>query len=128
MEDKNRRVEASTTSKLSVQLRHHPEAHLLLLLMLTDSMDQMFKFRQMLDRQLLRYRKVLGPSSDDDNWLLCGYFGSVVLTGDYEARLIGEDAFYEEVDHVRVDMFLWACLQTHHVLQSYIDLEFIANP
>jgi hypothetical protein len=105
VEDEIRRVEASTTLKMFVQLRNRPEAHRLFLLMLMESVNQMRKFQQMLDGQLLRYRKVLGPSSDDDNWLLCGNFGSAVLTGAYMARLIGADEFSDEVDHVRVAMF-----------------------
>jgi hypothetical protein len=128
VEDEIRRVEASTTSKMSVQLRNCPEAHRLFLLMLTESVNQMFKFHQMLDGQLLRYREVLGPSSDDDNWILCGNCGSAVLTGAYKARLIGENTFLDEFDHVRVVMILGACSQTHHVLQGYIYLEFIAHP
>jgi hypothetical protein len=70
---------------MSVQLRSRPEAHRLFFLILTDCVNQMFKFHQMLDEQFLRYRQVLGPSSDDDNWLLCGKFGSAVLTGAYKA-------------------------------------------
>jgi hypothetical protein len=128
VEDEIRRVEASTTTKMSVQLRSRPEAHRLFLLMLTDSVNQMFKFHKMLDSQLLCYREVLGPSSDYDNWLLCGNFGSAVLTGAYNARLIGADAFSDEVEHVRVAMFMWACLQTHRVMQYYIELEFISHP
>jgi hypothetical protein len=54
VEDKIRRVEASTTSKMSVQLRNRPEAHRLCLLMLTESVNQTFKFHQMLDGQFLR--------------------------------------------------------------------------
>jgi hypothetical protein len=69
----------------------------------------------------------LVASSDDDNWLLCGNFGYTVFTAAYKARLIGPDAFYDEVDHVRVAMFIWACLQTHLVLQSYIDLEYMSH-
>jgi hypothetical protein len=80
----------------------------------------MFKFHQMLDGQFLRYREDLGPSSGDDNWLLCENFGSAVLTGAYKARLIVADAFSDEVDHMRLAMFLWACLQMHCVLQSYM--------
>jgi hypothetical protein len=70
--------------------------------MLTESVNQMCKFHQMVDGQFLRYRGVLGTSSDDDNWLLCGYFGSAVLTGAYKACLIGLDAFLDKVDHVFV--------------------------
>jgi hypothetical protein len=128
VEDNLKRVDASTTTKMSVQLRSRPEAHRLFLLILTDSVNHMFKFHQMLDGQFLRYREVLAPSSDDDNWLLCGNFGSTVLNGAYKARLIGADAFYDEVDHVRGTMFLWACLQTHRVMQSYIELDFISHP
>jgi hypothetical protein len=104
VEDESRRVEASTTTKLAVQLRSRPEARRLFLLMLTDSVNHMFKFHQMLDSQFLRYHEILGPSSDDDNGLLCGNFGSAVLTGAYKARLIGADAFSDEVDHVCVAM------------------------
>jgi hypothetical protein len=75
VEDEIRRVEASTTTNMAVQLRSRPEAYRLFLLMLADLVNQMFKFHQMLDGQFLRYRDVLGPSSDDDNWLLCGNFG-----------------------------------------------------
>jgi hypothetical protein len=128
VEEEKRRVEASTTSKMSVQLQNRPEAHRLFLLMLTESVNQIRKFDQMLDGQFLRYHEVLCPSSDDDNWLLCGNFGSAVLTGAYKARLIGSDAFSDEVVHVCVSMFLWACLQRHRVLQDYIDLEFIDHP
>jgi hypothetical protein len=128
VEDEIRRVEASTTSKMLVQLQNRPEAHRLCLLMLTESVNQMCNFHQMLDGKFLSYREVLGPSSDDDNWPLCGNFGSAVLTGAHKARLIGADAFSDEVDHVRVAMFLWACLQTHRALQGCIDLEFIAHP
>jgi hypothetical protein len=46
----------------------------------------------------------------------------------YKARLIGADAFSDEVDYVCVAMLLWACLKTHRILQGYIDLEFIAHP
>jgi hypothetical protein len=109
VEDEIRIFEASTTTKMSVQLRSRPEAHRLFLLMLTDSVNQMFKFHHMLDGQFLREHDVLEPSSDDDNWLLCGNFGSAVLTGTYKARLIGADAS-DEVDHVRVAMFMWECL------------------
>jgi hypothetical protein len=82
----------------------------------------------MLDRQILRYREALGASSDDDNWFLCGNFGTAVLTGAYNARLIGADDFSDEVGHVRIVMFMWACLKTHLVMQAYTDLEFIAHP
>jgi hypothetical protein len=85
---------------MPVQLRNCPEAHRLFLLMLTESVSQMCKFHEILDGQLLRYSEVLGPSSDDDNWILCGNFGSAVLTGAYKARLIGADKFSDEVDHV----------------------------
>jgi hypothetical protein len=129
VEDEIRRVETLSTSKMSVQLQNRPEAHrLFLLITLTESVNQMRKFHQIMDGQFLRYREVLGRSSDDDNWILCGNFGSALLTGAYKARLIGADAFSDEVDHVRVALFLWAFLQTHPVLQDKVDIEFIAHP
>jgi hypothetical protein len=54
--------------------------------MLTDSVNQMFTFHQMLDGKFLRYREVLGASSDNDNWLLCRNFVSAVLTGAYKLQ------------------------------------------
>jgi hypothetical protein len=112
---------------MSVQLRHRPDVHRLFLLMLTDSVNQMFKSHQMLYEQFRRYREVLGSSPDDDNLLLCGNFGAVVLVGAYKARLIGVDVFSDGVDHVCETIFMWACLQTRRVLQALIDLEFIAH-
>jgi hypothetical protein len=53
VEDEIRRVKASTTTKMSVQLRSRPEAHRLFLLMLTYLVNHMFKFHQMSDGQLL---------------------------------------------------------------------------
>jgi hypothetical protein len=104
------------------------DAHRLFLLMPTDSVNKMFKFYQILDGQFLRYRRVLGASGGDYNWLLCGNFVSAVLTGAYKAHLIGDVAFSDELDHVRVEMFMWAYFQTHRVMQICIDLEFIAHP
>jgi hypothetical protein len=59
-------------------------------------------------------------------WYILGDL--VLLCGVYKARLIGADAFSDEVDHVRVAMFMWACLQTHRVMQSYIELVLISHP
>jgi hypothetical protein len=42
-------------------------------------------------------------------------------------RLIGMDAF-SQTGHTRCAMYLWAALQTHRVLQGYIELDFIAHP
>jgi uncharacterized protein YjaG (DUF416 family) len=44
----------------------------------------------------------------------------------WRARLVGSDAFSES-GHVRCAMYLWAALQTHIVLQGYIELNFIAH-
>jgi hypothetical protein len=68
-EDEIRRVEASTSTKMSVQLRARPDAQRLFLLTLNDSVNQMFKFHQKLDGHIMRYREVLGASSDDGNWI-----------------------------------------------------------
>jgi hypothetical protein len=50
-----------------------------------------------------------------------------VFTGTWRARLIGADAF-KETGHTRCAMYLWAALQTHRVLQGYIELGFIPHP
>jgi hypothetical protein len=70
--------------------------------MLTDVVNRMLKFDQMMDGKFLR------SSSDDDKWLVCGKFGSAVLTGAYKAHLIGADSFSDEVDHIDVVMYMWA--------------------
>jgi hypothetical protein len=41
--------------------------------------------------------------------------------------MIGADAFSETV-HARCTLYLWTALQTHIVIQEYVELDFIANP
>jgi hypothetical protein len=55
------------------------------------------------------------------------HFAEAVLPGTWRARRIGSDVF-SETGHTRVAMYLWAALQTHRVLQGYIELDFIAQP
>jgi hypothetical protein len=50
-----------------------------------------------------------------------------VFDGTWRARLIGADVF-KETGHTGCAMYLWAALQTHRVLQGYIELGFIAHP
>jgi hypothetical protein len=45
----------------------------------------------------------------------------------WRSRLIGSDAF-SDTGHTRVAMYFWAALQSHRVLQGYIELDFIAHP
>jgi hypothetical protein len=69
----------------------------------------------------------LGTGCDDGNWILASQFAEAVFAGTWRARLIGADAF-KETGHTRCAIYLWAALQTHRVLQGYIDLGFIAHP
>jgi hypothetical protein len=76
--------------------------------------------------QFLRYRTVLGVVCDEGNWILSCQFTEAVIAGTWRARLIESDSFSES-SHVRCDMYLWAALQTHRVLQGYIEHNFIAH-
>jgi hypothetical protein len=58
--------------------------------------------------------------------MLSSQFAEAVFSETWKAILIGSDAFGETV-HTRVAIYLWAVLQTHRVLQYYIELDFIAH-
>jgi hypothetical protein len=81
----------------------------------------------MMDCQFLRYGTVLGVACNEGNWILSCQFAEAVFAGTWRARLIGSDAFSESC-HVQCAMYMWAALQTHRVLQGYIELNFIAHP
>jgi hypothetical protein len=70
---------------------------------------------------------VLGIACDERNLILSCQFAEAVFAGTWSARLVGSDAFSES-GHVRCAMYLWAALQTHIVLQEYIEINFIAHP
>jgi hypothetical protein len=88
--------------------------------------QQLLKLHRVMDCQFLRYSTVLGIACDKGNWILSCQFAEAVFDGTWRARLIGSDAFSES-GHVRCAMYLWAALQTHRVLQGYIELNFIAH-
>jgi hypothetical protein len=58
---------------------------------------------------------------------LASKFSEAVFAGTRRARFIGAGAF-KETGHTRCAIYLWAALQRHMVLQSYIALGFIAHP
>jgi hypothetical protein len=70
---------------------------------------------------------VLVVACDEGNWILSCQFAEGVFAGTWRARMIGSDAFSES-GHVRCAMYLWAALQTHIVIQGYIELNFFAHP
>jgi hypothetical protein len=63
---------------------------------------------------------------DDGNWILASQFAEAAFDGTWRAIFIGVDAF-KETGHTRWSMYLWAALQTHRVLQGYIELGFVAH-
>jgi hypothetical protein len=63
----------------------------------------------------------------ESNWILSSQFSEAVFAGTWRAILIGSDDF-SETGHTRCAMYFWAALQTHRVLQGYIELDFIAHP
>jgi hypothetical protein len=69
----------------------------------------------------------LETGCDDGNWILASQFAGAVFAGTWRARLSGDDAF-KETGHTRCAIYLWAALQTHRILQGYIELGFIAHP
>jgi general stress protein CsbA len=76
--------------------------------------------------QSQRYRQVLGVGRDKSNWILSSQIAEAVFAGTWRSILIGCVAF-SETCHTRVAMYLWNALQTHRVLQGYIELDFIAH-
>jgi hypothetical protein len=69
----------------------------------------------------------LGATCDEINLSLSNHFDEAVFAGTLRTRLIGSDSF-NETGHTRCAVYLWAALQTHIILQGYIELEFIAHP
>jgi hypothetical protein len=120
-------LESSISKQMMVHLAHKGTAHRIFLTLLTESVQQLLKVHRMMDCQFLRYRTVLVVACDEGNWILSCQFAEAVFAGTWRARLIGLDAFSES-GHVRCAMYLWAALQTHRVLQGYIELNFIAHP
>jgi hypothetical protein len=93
-------------------------AHRIFLTLLRDSVQHMLKFHWMMDGMFLHYCTVLTASCDEGNWILSGQFAETVFAGTCRARLI----------HTRCTMQLWAALETHRILQGYMELYFIAHP
>jgi hypothetical protein len=120
-------LEASLSKIMSVHMPHKVEAHRIFLTLLMDSAQQVFSLHRMMDAHFQRYRGVLGTGCDEINWILSSQFAEAVFSGTWRARLIGADTF-SEIGHTRFAMYLWAALQTHRVLQGYIELDFIAHP
>jgi hypothetical protein len=111
---------------MSVHMTHKVAARWIFLTLLFDSVQQMLKPHRMMDIQFQRYQQVLGVGCDESNWIFSSQFAEAVFAGTWWARLIGSDAF-SETGHTIVAMYLWAALQTHRVLQGYIELDVIAR-
>jgi hypothetical protein len=127
VEEGVRALEYSLSRSMSVHITHKVEAHRIFLTLLTDSVQHMLKLHRMMEAQFLRYRSVLGTGCDDGYCIFASRFAEAVFAGTWRARLIGADAF-KETGHNMCTMYLWAALQTHMVLQGYIELGFIAHP
>jgi hypothetical protein len=127
IEEVARTLEATMSKRMLVHLGHKHNAHPIFLTLLTDSVQQMLKLHRMMDSQFLRYQTVLGTACDEGNWILISQFAEALFTGTWRARFIGADAF-GETRHNHCASYLWADLQTHRVLQGYIELGFIAHP
>jgi hypothetical protein len=120
-------LESSISKQMMVHLAHKGTAHRIFLTLLAEYVQQLLKLHRMMDCQFLRCLTALGVACDEGNWILSCQFAKSVFAGTWRARLIGSDAFSES-GHVRCAMYLWEALQTHRVLQGYIELNFIAHP
>jgi hypothetical protein len=121
-------LETMMIHRMGANFVHKPVAQRIFHTLLMDSVHQMLKLHRMMDRQFLRYRTVLGTGCDEGNWIISGhFFVEGVFSGTWRARLIGADAF-SKTGHTRCALYLRAALQTHRVLQGYIELNFIAHP
>jgi hypothetical protein len=54
-------------------------------------------------------------------------FAEAVFASTRRAQLIGADAF-DKTGHTHCAAYLWTALETHRVLQDYIELGFTAHP
>jgi hypothetical protein len=108
-------------------MTHKAAAGRIFITLLTDSVQQMLKLNLMMDAQFQLYQQVLGVSRDDSNWILSSQFAESVFAVTCRAILIGSDDF-SDTGYTRVAMYLWDALQTHSVMQGYIELDFIARP
>jgi hypothetical protein len=79
----------------------------------------------MIEAQFLRCRSVLGAGCDEGNWILASQFVEAVFAGTW--RVIWAGGF-KETGHNQCAMYLWAALQTHIVLQGYIEVGVISHP
>jgi hypothetical protein len=120
-------LETSISKQMMVHLAHKGAAHQNFLTLLAESVQQLLKLHRMKDCQFLRYPTVLGIACDEGNWILSCQFAEAVFSGTWRARLIGSESF-SEYGHVRCAMYMGAVLQTHRVLQGYIELNFISHP
>jgi hypothetical protein len=127
VEKSSQALESSISKQMMVHLVHKGTAHRIFLTLLTESVQQLLKLHRMMDYQFLRYRTVLGVACDEGNWILNYQFAEAVFAGTWRSRLIGSDAI-SKYGHVRCAMYLWAALQTHRVLQGYIEINCIAHP
>jgi hypothetical protein len=127
VEEGVRALESSLSRSMSFHMTHKAEAHRIFLTLLTDLVQHMLKLDRMMEAQFFRYHSVLGTGCDDGNWVLASQFTEAVFAGTWRARFIGADTF-KETGNTRCAMYLWAALQTHIILQGYIELGFIAHP
>jgi hypothetical protein len=109
-----------------VNLGNKHNAHRIFLTLLTDSVQQMLKLHSMMESQFLRYHTILGTTCDGGNWIISSHFAEFVFAGTWRARLIGVDAF-SETGHTHCAVYLWVALQTHMVIQNYIELGFTTH-
>jgi hypothetical protein len=127
VEEGGRALEASTAKRISVHMTHKVAARRIFLTLLTDSVQQMLKIQRTMEAQFQRYRQVLRVGCDESNWILSSQFAEAVFAGTWRAVLSGYDAF-SEMGHTIVTVYMWAALQTHRVLQGYIELDVTAHP
>jgi hypothetical protein len=115
VEDGVKALESSLLRRVNVNTTQKLEAHRIFLTLLRDSVQHMLKLHRMMDGQFMRYRNILGASSDESHWNFRNHFAETVFAGTWRAILTGSDDF-SETWHTRCAMYLWAALQTHIIL------------
>jgi hypothetical protein len=123
IEEATRTFEGVMSKRMPVHLWHKYNDHRIFLTLMTDSVQQMIKLHQMMDRLFLRYQTVLWTACDEGNWILNSKFSEAVFAGAWRDQLIDADAF-GETGHTRCAAYLWTALQMYRVSQGYIELGF----
>jgi hypothetical protein len=82
IKDDVKKLEATMSKRMLVNLGHKYNAHRIFLALLPDSVHQVLKLHRMMDGQFPRYRTILGTACNGRNWILnSSQFAEAIFAG-----------------------------------------------